>query len=434
MTAGLSVPRRTNKKRHKKHNIFSLFSTKFYEKIEAMKKFPPLFCVFITLLILGSFLHAKAPRGSEGEPESRHVFRLPYMEKGFYLRLFVPLEGTEVTFKKEPDFGDHKIVRGALRTPREEKEFLCFAWDVSELKLYLDLNRNLDLTDDPSGVFQGQGKKYQQSFHNVRFKSLNSRIPLLYHVTMSFSDYRVYGIPLRCVVYVRSGWQGDIGLYGRKWQLRVVDNLDGIIGPDDIMTLRPYKEGQEEPVEFSSYDRLYPPQRIFFDGHDYDLEFGFEPGAGGSQLVATFKELQSPLGALEMKGSHIRRLILREGKNRDTSLVLLDLPGNRVLVPARVYNRQRIFLDGGEIFRVLYANSQNEISVIQDKVTPLKLGIPLTHTVEMSRHATELMLDYQLVGVGGERYVNFGKDFRNRPTFTIYRGKDKIGSGSFEYG
>ena len=411
-----------------------MFSTKFYEKIKTVKKFLPLFCVFLTLLIFGSSLYAKAPRASEGEPESRHIFRLPYMEKGFYLRLSIPLEGSEVAFKKEPDFGDRKIIRGALPAAREEKEFLCFAWDVSEIKLYLDLNRNLDLTDDPSGVFQGQGKKYQQSFHNVRFKSINSQVPLHYHVTMSFSDYRIYGIPLRCVVNVRSGWQGDIGLYGRKWQLRVVDNLDGIIGPDDILTLRPYKEGHEEPVSFSSYDRLDPPKRIFFDGHDYDLGFGFEPGTGGSQLVATFTESPSPLGTLEMKGSHIRRLILREGKDRDSSLVLLDLPGNRVLVPARVYNKQRIFLDGGEIFRVLFASSRNEISVIQDKVTLLKLGIPLTHTVEMSRHGTELMLDYQLVGVGGERYVNYGKDFRNRPTFAIYRGKDKIGSGSFEYG
>jgi len=339
-----------------------------------------------------------------------------------------------VTFKKEPDFGDRKIIRGAIPVAREEKEFLCFAWDVSELKLYLDLNRNLDLTDDPSGVFQGQGNKYQQSFHNVRFKSINSQVPFLYHVTVHFSHYSLFGTPVRCVVNVRSGWQGDIGLYGRKWQLRVVDNLDGIIGPDDILTLRPYKEGQEEPVNFSSYDRLDPPQRIFFDGHDYDLGFGFEPGTGGSQLVATFKESPSPLGTLEMKGSHISRLILREGKDRDSSLVLLDFPGNKVLVPARVYSKQRIFLDGGEIFAVLYANSRNEIPVIHDKVTPLKLGTPLAHTVEMSRHGTELMLDYQLVGVGGERYVNFGKDFDNRPAFTIYRGKKQIASGSFEYG
>lgn len=62
-------------------------------------------------------------------------------------------------------------------------------------------------------------------------------------------------------------------------------------------------------------------------------------------------------------------------------MVLLDLPENEVSVPARVYNRQKIFLDGGEVFAVLYADSQKEISVIQDKVTPLKLGIPLTHTI-----------------------------------------------------
>ena len=48
-------------------------------------------------------------------------------------------EGKEVTFKKEPDFGDSEIIRGALSIGKDERASICFAWDVSERKLYLDL-------------------------------------------------------------------------------------------------------------------------------------------------------------------------------------------------------------------------------------------------------------------------------------------------------
>jgi hypothetical protein len=390
--------------------------------------------MFLTLFIFGSSLHADVPGDSRGEAVSWHVFRLPFQEIGFRLRLSVPLEGRDIIFKKEPDFGDRQIIRGAIPAGREEKEFLCFAWDVSELKLYLDLNRNLDLTDDPSGVYRGRGKKYQQTFSRVRFESINSQVPLLYHVTVHFSQSSLIGTPIRCFVTVHSGWLRDIDPYGKKWQLAVVDNLDGIIGPEDIMTLRPYRGSNEYPVGFSGYDHLDPPQRIFFDGHDYDLAFGFEPSAEGSKLVATFRESISPLGTLEMNGSSISRLILKEGKDRDSSVVLLDFPGNKALVPARVYKWQRIILDGGEIYVVLYADGQNEISVNINKVTPLNLGTPLIHTVDMSRQGTELILDYQLVGVGGEKYGQVRRDFKNRPTYVIYRGENKLASGSFEYG
>ncbi len=409
-----------------------MHSTEIYEKIQSVKRISSLISPLIMISFLVPSLGGAVSGGLDSSRTARHVFRLPFMDGGFYYRVSVPLEDREVVFKKEPDFGGRKIIRGALPAAREEKDFLCFAWDISEKKLYLDLNRNLDLTDDPYGVFLGQGKKEQQTFWNVRFNSANPQNPALYDVSVLFSHYR--GAALRCLAIVRSGWQGDFELFGRRWQLAVTDNLDGVIGTEDILTLRPFEEGQEDSVSFSIYDRLYRPQKIFFGGHEYDLSFDFEPGDGGSSLVAIFTELLPPLGRLKLEGKSFKRIILTEGRERGSATAIIDSPGSTVLVPARTYSKQRIFLDGKEIYAFLYADSQTEISVAQDKVTPLKLGPPLNHTVEISRRGSELLLDYQIVGLSGEKYVHLGRSSASRPEFAIYLGQDKITSGSFRYG
>ena len=409
-----------------------MHSTEIYEKIQSVKRVSSLISFLVMISFLVPFLGGAVSSGLDDSRATRHVFRLPFKDGGFYYRVSIPLEGREVVFKKEPDFGGRKIIRGTFPAAREEKDFLCFAWDISEKKLYLDLNRNLDLTDDPSGVFLGQGKKERQTFWNVRFKSANPQNPVLYDVSVFFSPYR--GVPLRCLAIVRSGWQGDIELYGRKWQLAVTDNLDGVIGAEDILTIRPYEEGQEDPVSFSAYDRLFRPQKIFFGGHEYDLSFELEPGDGGSSLVAIFTELRSPVGRLKLGGKSFKRIILTEGRERGSAAAIIDFPGSTALVPARTYSKQRVFLDGKEIYAFLYADSQTEISVTKDKVVPLNLGPPLNHTVEISRRGTELLLDYQIVGLSGEKYVHLGRSSASRPEFAIYRGKNKITSGSFRYG
>ena len=431
MTAGQPVPLMIMNPKWSSLD-FVLYSTEIYEKIRTVKRILSLIFLLITTSVFVPSLCGAVSGEVDSYRTARHVFHLPFKDGGFYYRVSVPLESREVVFKREPDFDSRKIVRGALPVAREEKDFLCFAWDIAEKKLYLDLNRNLDLTDDPSGVFPGQGKKERQTFWNVRFKSSNPQTQVLYDVTVFFSHYR--GAALRCLAIVRSGWQGDVELYGRKWQLAVTDNMDGIIGTEDILTLRPYEEGHENPVSFSIYDRLYQPQKIFFDGHEYDLSFEFEPGDGGSKLVAIFTELRSPLGILKLEGKFFKRIILTEGNERGSATAIIDFPGNTVSVPARTYSKQRVFLDGKEIYAFLYADSQTEISVTQDKITPLKLGPPLNNTVEISRRGSELQLDYQIIGLRGEKYVHLSRSSASRPEFAIYRGKNKIASGSFRYG
>ncbi len=60
-------------------------------------------------------------------------------------------------FKKEPVFSGGEVIRGMLPLGSGTSDEMGFAWDRAAGKLYLDLNRNLDLTDDPAGVFSREG-------------------------------------------------------------------------------------------------------------------------------------------------------------------------------------------------------------------------------------------------------------------------------------
>jgi hypothetical protein len=79
-------------------------------------------------------------------------FPLTFTEKGSSLSTVINLGGQEVKFRKEPDFGKDRIVRRALKVGPDKDDFIGIAADLTTHTLYLDLNQNLDLTDDPQGV------------------------------------------------------------------------------------------------------------------------------------------------------------------------------------------------------------------------------------------------------------------------------------------
>ena len=386
------------------------------------------------MFILGLSFQAFASYISEEADESRYVFHLSFKEQVLYLRVPVPLAGREVVFKKEPDFGDHKIIRGAIPFAREEKDYLCFAWDFTEQVLYLDLNRNLDLTDDPAGVISNKGEsKWRPDFGNIHIQSDHPQGEIPYIVRLNLAAYNRFR-QVYCNVLVRSGWQGDIELFGKKWQLSVADNLDGVIGEEDIFTIRPYEGNEKETVNCGSTDRFYVPREIFLDGQAYNLAFEFGAQRKKSELIVSFMESQHPMGEIQLEGQFIKRLIMRESEEKGSPLVILDSPDKNVHIPVRTYRMQRIFLDGGEKHGLFWADGKKEISVVQGKIFTLKMGGPLNHSVKARRYQRNLSLDYTLLGIGDERYIQLPRDRKNPPTFVITRGDNTIVSGSFKYG
>ena len=134
-------------------------------------------------------------------------------------------------------------------------------------------------------------------------------------------------------------------------------------------------------------------------------------------------------GELKLDGKYIKQLTLeREGGNK----VKFDQPGESIKVAAGKYRLREVQLESGYACQEWMVPDQNWIDVGEDKPAVLKVGAPLKQIVTAEREGRVLSLDYKLLGIGGEEYVN--SDSNKPPTFTVYKGGKRIASGEFEYG
>jgi len=235
-------------------------------------------------------------------------------------------------------------------------------------------------------------------------------------------------------VIVRSGWQGSIELNGKIYQFTVVDNMDGIIGRGDIFFLRTEQDRERKFKSNPFFERLPASQNLCCNGHEYDLEFNFETGETGSALSVTFTEPDIPLAELEIDGHNIKRLILKRKKKNGDHLVIYDTPGSRVLIPEGLYDRQSVFMDGGDSLGLFSAHCTKRISVRQGELSTVKIGGPLYNRVNVKRRGLSLELSYELTGAGGEHYSQ-ESIYRKNPTFTVYQGNTIISrSHAFRFG
>jgi hypothetical protein len=141
-------------------------------------------------------------------------------------------------------------------------------------------------------------------------------------------------------------------------------------------------------------------------------------------------------GRLDIDGQFIKGLTL-EGTAHDVATVSLDSPGPRVWLPVGTYYWTQVDLQApksGDVYQAYnwYDRRTGTISISQGKPARLKIGGPLTQTVTAERQGTNLVLNYELRGVAGERYTPENRT--KPPAFAVYHNDRKIASGSFEFG
>ena len=134
-------------------------------------------------------------------------------------------------------------------------------------------------------------------------------------------------------------------------------------------------------------------------------------------------------GELKIEGKYIKQLTLerRGGEN-----VKFNQPAESIKVAVGKYRLQEVQLESGYTCRRWMVPDQNWIEVGEDKPAVLKAGAPLKQVVTAQRQGRLLTLNYKLLGIGGENYA--GYDRSKPPTFTVYKGDERITSGTFEYG
>ncbi len=170
-------------------------------------------------------------------------------------------------FPKEPAFVRAKSFAAPSSSGGSASNAIAFAWDPAAGKLYLDLNRNLDLTDDPDGVFGCLEKNYSghyQTFANVR---LPVKTPSGNRETLVDLNLNDYGSRPGCTAAVHSFWQGKVTLQGVECQVGVVENpfSRSDPAPDGYLLLRRWA-ARNEPfnTDAGSFVTFPFPRKLFF--------------------------------------------------------------------------------------------------------------------------------------------------------------------------
>jgi len=387
-----------------------------------------MFRYWLVILIIGTsagYLFAAA--GDE------HTFELKWRQDGTGDTVQMPLDRKE-PFEKEPDFADREILRGVLRCfgPANDEYGVNFAWDKDERKLYVDMNRDGDLTNDPNGVLESQDTsrgQYQQ--HGF------PEFPLVFSTDKGIFRYRLsanmwdYPWQKEASFRIRSGYAGTIQLHGVWWNFDVDDKLRGQIRSDSNLSVH-----QDKGDSTNFISSLSVPKSLFLDGRCYDLAFEFRKSDSGyPALWCELTEKTVSTGKLRIESKWVNQLVLGD----NAILILPESVEGVVTAPSGDFTVKQCNLKYDKEKSAVSPDRLNEIKVAVSETgeNVLRIGGPLNHQVKIRRTGRVLKFDYELVGAGGEKYdarAIAGYVGDNKPSVAIYKGDMQVGSGSFEYG
>lgn len=346
-------------------------------------------------------------------------FILQPVQEGIGRYLFYSEPGdTEVVFKKEPAYAGNKVYRHILRFGKDNEHALYFAFDVKAKTLYLDRNNNLDLTDDEPCINTQEGSDRDPGrFNSVQIEITSKNIPIQYTLNMHiYKDYFLYG--------VRSGWQGEIYLAGKKCIMSIGDNMDGVFDRQDSFMFD-HERHWEVRLPYGEEDLLNLPQWIYFEGQSYTITPELRIVDGVTVLAVTITPVTQDLMDISFEGQYVSRIMLRDGEYRIYGIV--DWPQPNMRIPKGSYYLSRV-----DLLDSFYGYSRNSRLIISGRNTQIKAGGPVKQEVKVSRMGATLKFDYSLKGTGGLGYS--ADSYSNRATFAIYQGDKKVEGGNFEYG
>jgi hypothetical protein len=141
------------------------------------------------------------------------------------------------------------------------------------------------------------------------------------------------------------------------------------------------------------------------------------------------QEQEQALGELRIEGKYIERLILCRKDGRTEQF---NEPNETIKLTVGKYRLQYVSLKGGYTGNSLNTSTYDWMTIAENKPAVLKAGAPLKQILQVKRRGRTLIINYKLLGVGGEAYIN--GDTSNPPGLTVYKGDKEIATGRFAYG
>lgn len=374
--------------------------------------------------------------------QQSRVFRLESQSSAFSYGVNLPWEGEEVIFKQEPDYEGTKVVRGRFPRDPETGLFTGFAWDVAAGTLCLDLNRNLDLTDDgPSARHRFRSSRPTWFGGEIVLRVPKDGLELDYAISL---DLHFSGRYRYQSMQIKSGWAGPVVLSGVTWEMGIVDNANGVVDREDRLFLRPPPE--EPPhaiVGIEPFDEWGDPlsgledvpRYLWLDGRAYEIQYEFVQGEKNVDLAVTVTEYEPPLAQLDVAAPAIRRILLQDpGQEGGLATVVINHPTKRVQIPAGHYSHQQLLLDYGGEDGFLRTTATPDILAEPDKTVTYPYGPPLRNTVTSAFSGRGIYLRHQMLDRTGAHCSTIGRAKPEPPRFVIECDGEQVFSGAFRYG
>jgi len=142
---------------------------------------------------------------------------------------------------------------------------------------------------------------------------------------------------------------------------------------------------------------------------------------------------QTPqVGTLRLEDQGIERLVL-QGSTGPRLFYYSHEPN--LVLRADTYRLEEIVVQGNYSSSGLQIPAPARVlTIAPGGLVTLKLGIPLRQAVKIERWGRSLVLNYQLLGCGGESYTFTRRQGANPPVFTVHQGERQAGSGRFAAG
>jgi len=326
----------------------------------------------------------------------------------------------EIVFKKEPVYGGRSIRRHALTLSRKPLNFIGLAFDDTDLKLYIDRNQNLDLTDDGPGI---PAREFSPGFFhlsNVKIELTHDNIPVSYMMDIYFYGANTF------YALINSGWQAEIELGGKQCEIGVSDNLDGVFNSRDSFRLD-HEQNRAARLPFGKKDRLLLFQWICFNGQIYRMEYALRVVDSETVVAATITPVVENLMDITFEGQFVSRIMLYDRESQIYGM--LDWPSPEMRIPSGAYSLSQV-----DLLDSYSGQPRAEQEIAVGVNTRIITGGPLKQEVAVTRRGLNLVLNHTLRGTDGIIYNADSSDGGKPPEFTVYKGDDKVFSGRFAYG
>ena len=354
------------------------------------------------------------------------TFVLEYQTNGPSADFRLPLEKSEILFKSEPEYVGTQVVRSYFSVSPDPQGHMGFACDPEGQKLYLDLNRNLDLTDDPEGIRESSPESWGREFPNVAIPVEQAGR----HREIAM-DLQIYG-ENRGWYTIRSSWgSDDVDIGGKTYRIAVVDDGDGVLAPDDCLFLEPIGDEFEVVGDPEKRVELQVPASLVLDGQPYALSFALSDD--GKSMDLSIDPAEEKLVDVPVTGKGIERLVLQD----DGRAALFFAPESTIRLPAGRYRAEVWVRAGAGELTSLWKAPRVTLNVREgNDQKPWGVGGPIVSKLTCSMAGSCLTFDQAATGADGETYslVNSPGQALEKPKLRVVHEGTVIHVGEFEYG